>query len=207
MEHLEIDGATRVSVMRHGEVAGRPHVFRGALDDPLTPAGFTRMQAVISRLSQPQFDRIATSPLIRCAAFAQEYCTKHGISLDTNAAFAELSFGAWEGLTPEEAANRDPDAYRQFRQSAGQSAPPGGESADRLRRRVTLAWQEWLADANGGHRLLVTHAGVMRALLVELLGLPPNHIYRIALPETAHFTVSILPGAAPVLLALNSCAD
>ena len=64
-----------------------------------------------------------------------------------------------------------------------------------------------LADARGGHRLLVTHAGVMRALLMDLVGLDPAHAYRIALPETAHFQVSILAGEAPVLLNLNSCAD
>jgi hypothetical protein len=46
----------------------------------------------------------------------------------------------------------------------------------------------------------------MRALLMELVGLEPAHVYRIALPEAAHFQVSVLPGEAPVLLNLNSCA-
>jgi alpha-ribazole phosphatase len=83
---------------------------------------------------------------------------------------------------------------------------PEGESVTDLRKRVRQGWQDWLADAKGGHRLLVTHAGVMRALLMELIGLDPAHAYRIALPEAAHFQVSVLPGEAPVLLNLNPCA-
>ncbi len=211
-----IEGAIRVTVLRHGEVAGRPHVYRGMLDDPLAPAGLARMRVVAEWLANPPFDRVASSPLARCADFARIFCAERGLPLDLLPAFAELDFGAWEGLSPDQAAQRDPEAYSHFRQSAGRVAPPGGESVDRLRRRVSQGWHDWLGEFDrpktdqgvaGGHRLLVTHAGVMRALLMELIGLPIDHIYRIALPEAAHFTVSILPGAAPVLLAINSCAD
>jgi broad specificity phosphatase PhoE len=194
-------------VLRHGEVAGRPHVMRGRLDEPLTPAGLARMATVAERLGVPPFDRVASSPLVRCAAFARGYCADRGLPLEVLPAFAELDFGAWEGLTPDETVAGDPEAYRRFLAAAGEAAPPHGESVAALRRRVAQGWAAWLAGADGGHRLLVTHAGVMRALLMELFGLPASHVYRVALPEAAHFTVSVLPGAAPVLLDLNRCAD
>jgi len=75
-----------------------------------------------------------------------------------------------------------------------------------LQTRVASGWDAWLHNSPGGHRLLVTHAGVMRALLMRLLGMPHSHAYRIALPEAAFFQVSIMAGEAPVLLGLNSCA-
>ncbi len=198
-----IAGATRITLLRHGEVDGRAHVFRGTLDDPLTPAGLARMKRSAENLAHPAFDRVASSPRMRCAAFAREYCAARALPLDVLPAFAEVDFGVWEGLTPDEASLRDPEAYRHYRLSGGREAPPCGESLDRFRRRVVTGWGDWLDDADGGHRLLVTHAGVMRVLLMELIGLPIDHLYRIALPEAANFTVSILPGSAPVLLGLN----
>ena len=197
---MAIEGATVVTVLRHGAVEGRPFVYRGRQDDPLSDLGWRQMAAVIE--AAPPFDAIASSPLQRCRAFARQLAERQGVPLHVSAAFQEIAFGEWEGLTTEEAAQRNPFEHPLFR--AGSAAAPGGESLGQLRRRVLAGWQEWLADSMGEHRLLVTHAGVMRALLSELLGLPASHVYRIALPEAAHFRVSLLAGAAPVLLSLNS---
>ena len=129
-----------------------------------------------------------------------------GVPLTVLEGFRERSFGAWEGLTSEEAGLSTPQAFRHFQESDGQTAPPGGESVDEVRGRVQAAWAGWVRGAVGGQRLLVTHAGVMRVLLMDLIGLPAHHAWRIALPEAAHFQVSLLEGHPPVLLNLNSCA-
>ena len=201
-----IDGATRVTVLRHGAVAGRPHVCRGALDEPLSALGWRQLEAVTRawRDAASRFDAVASSPLSRCRAFAEVYARDAGLPLRVDDAFREIAFGAWEGLTVEQAAARDPALYRQFR--AGGAAAPGGEHAEAFRARVVAGWQAWLAEATGERRLLVTHAGVMRVLLAHLLELPPAMVWRIALPEAAHFQVSLLAGETPVLLALNACA-
>ncbi|MBI5329817.1 MAG: histidine phosphatase family protein [Betaproteobacteria bacterium] len=195
---------TLVTVLRHGQTAGRAHVFRGAQDDPLSDAGRAAMAAALTRLDAPPCDRIAASPRTRCREAAAHHAQTRGVPLTLLEGFREMAFGAWEGLTPDEAALRDPELYARFRDHA--CAAPGGESLAGLRARVATAWQDWLADADGGHRLLVTHAGVMRALLMDLIGLPEGHVWRIALPECGHFRISHLAGHAPVLLHLNACA-
>jgi alpha-ribazole phosphatase len=201
---MAIEGATLVTVLRHGAVQGRPFVYRGRQDDPLSELGWQQMETVVA--TAPPFTAIATSPLQRCQAFARHLAERHGVPLHVSPAFQEMAFGEWEGLTAEQAARRNPDEHARFRASAGTVAAPGGETMPEMSRRVRAGWQAWLSDANGGHRLLITHAGVMRALLTELLGLPVSHAYRIALPEAAHFRVSLLAGEAPILLSLNSCA-
>jgi broad specificity phosphatase PhoE len=199
-----IAGATLVTVLRHGVVAGRPYVYRGALDESMTQAGLRQVQAAAERLAP--FARIASSPSRRCLDFARAYAAEHAVRLDVIESFREMAFGDWEGMTPDAAARLNPELHRLFCASPGSVAPPGGESVPQLQARVGAAWDAWLHDSAGGHRLLITHAGVMRALLMQLLGLPLAHAYRIALPEAAHFQVSVMAGEAPVLLALNSCA-
>lgn len=205
---MTIEGATVVTVLRHGAVEGRPFVYRGRQDDPLSELGWRQMEAAtqVGYRGRGPLLRVATSPLQRCRVFAQHLAERHGVPLHVSPAFQEIAFGDWEGLTPEEAAKRDPLEHAAFSAAAGRVAPPGGEHLDQVRERVRAGWEAWLADARGGQRLLVTHAGIMRALLIELLGLPATHVYRIALPEAAHFQVSLLAGEAPILLSLNACA-
>lgn len=206
---MEIEGATVVTVLRHGAVAGRPFVYRGRQDDPLSELGWKQMENAVGA-GLPAINTIASSPALRCQAFAQHLADRHGLPLRVSPAFQEIAFGEWEGLTPDEAARRNPIEHARFRESAASSATsaaaPGGENLMELCDRVRAGWEAWLADSRGGRRLLVTHAGVMRALLIELLGLPASHVYRIALPDAAHFQVSLLAGEAPILLSLNSCA-
>jgi broad specificity phosphatase PhoE len=194
----------RVTVLRHGEVAGPAHVFRGRSDPPLTTRGYEQMHRV---LGETRFDVVASSPLQRCRVFAEALAAEQGIACQVLADLRELDFGDWEGLSGAEVAERDPVAYQKFRSRGDDCAAPGGERIVDFRRRVLAAWQGWLVDAAGGQRLLITHAGVMRILLQHVLELPAASLYRIALPEAAQFQVSLLAGEAPVLLNLNPCAD
>lgn len=163
------------------------------------------MHAVLQRLDLSDVDGIASSPRRRCAAFARTWAQRQGLCVEIHESFREMSFGIWEGLTPAEAAQQNPAEFALFHQPEG-AAAPGGESLSMLHARVMAGWSAWLGDAHGGHRLLVTHAGVMRVLLMTLMGMPATHLWRIALPEAAHFQVSLLSGHAPVLLSLNACA-
>lgn len=192
-----------VTILRHGAVEGRAHIFRGALDDALSVQGASQMQQALLRYADEKFDAIATSPLRRCHDFAATLAEQHGAPLQVISEFSELSFGDWEGLTPDEAAVRDPDVHQKFRDSLGVQPPPGGESLTALRARVAQGWQHWIARDTGNHRLLVTHAGVMRALLMELFAFTPAQAFQIALPEAACVRVSHLHDHEPFLLSVN----
>lgn len=196
-----------MTILRHGAVEGRAHIFRGALDDALSVQGAAQMQQALlprSDMKSPEkFSAIASSPLRRCHDFAAMLAAQHGVPLQVMPAFRELSFGDWEGLTPDEAAEHDPDAHRNFRDSYGEHASPNGESLAALRTRVVQGWQGWITQDIGTNRLLVTHAGVMRALLIELFSYTPAQAFQIALPEAACMRISWLDGHPPFLLSLN----
>ena len=197
---MKIPGAIVITVLRHGECVGRNAVFRGRTDDPLSEKGWAQMRAAGAHL--PPFDSISSSPLLRCRAFAAEFAAARGLPLHIEDGFRERDFGAWESLSADEVAARFP-THGDPRLDPYGNAPEGGEAYPDFRARVEAVWAEWTARLVPGQHLLIAHAGIMRALLVQLLGLPPENLYRLSLPNAGHFTVSLLPGHAPVLLALN----
>jgi broad specificity phosphatase PhoE len=80
----------------------------------------------------------------------------------------EISYGAWEGLTGDELALRDPDAVAAREAAKWEFLPPGGESYRHVSDRVDL----WLATLERP-TLVVAHGGVGRVLRARVLGVDP----------------------------------
>ena len=189
--------------LRHGEVAGPAHVYRGRSDTPLTPRGREQMHAALAVL--PEWGAIVSSPARRCLDFAREAAVARALDCSVDAEWQELDFADWEGLRPDEAADRDANAHAAFVRDPRRHAPPGGETLDALDARVGAALAR-LGETARAPTLVVTHAGAMRAVLAQVLGLADSHRARIALTPGSHFVISWLAGAPPLLLSLR-CAD
>lgn len=91
----------------------------------------------------------------------------------------EIEFGRFEGLTFAEAEARDPATWREWMEHPGAVRFPGGECWDEVRARA-LAALEAIAAAHAGEVVaVVTHGGVIRALLSEALALPAERTFRM----------------------------
>ena len=158
---------TRILLVRHGEsVLGAQGRYAGRLDPPLTSKGrrqILRLRARVRRLSP---GRIYSSDLRRCRETAEILASGRPVAYST--ALRELSFGAWEGLTYDQVLRRDSSRYRRWLEDPRQAAPPRGERVQHLARRV----RAFVARLPRTRRpvLLVTHGGVIRALLSPGLG-------------------------------------
>ena len=131
----------------------RPHVAPGIC------YGRTDLGAPIAPLpALPPFDSVATSPLRRCRLLAEAL---HPAPL-VDPRLAEMDFGAWEGLAWDAVPRAGLDAWAADFLHA---RPHGGESVAMLRARIRDAMAEHRAAAGAGTRLLVTHAGVIKAAL------------------------------------------
>lgn len=189
--------------LRHGEVAGAAHVYRGRSDAPLTPRGREQMHAALAAM--PAWGSIVSSPARRCLDFAREIAAERGMACRVDPDWQELDFGAWEDLRPDEAAARDAAAHAAFVRDPRRCAPPAGETLDALDARVAAALDR-LGERARAPTLVVTHAGAMRAVLAQVLGLTDAHRARVALTPGSSFVVSWLAGVPPLLTALR-CAD
>ncbi len=90
-----------------------------------------------------------------------------GAALELNPRLRELDIGDWEGLTRDEIASASGEVLRRFDARDPDVRPGGGETLRELdQRAVSIAAN--LVGAYRGRRLaVVTHLGVLRALLGE----------------------------------------
>ncbi|GAA5131122.1 histidine phosphatase family protein [Alloalcanivorax gelatiniphagus] len=162
---------TWFDLLRHGEPDGGPK-YRGHRDDPLSPLGWRQMQAAIG--ADDRWDHILTSPLRRCREFAERLAAERGLPCTVVDGFKEISFGAWEGLTTEQVAERFGDGQARFWSDPERHGPEGGEPILDFHRRIGQTWAHWREALAGQRVLLVCHGGVIRMTLAHVMGLPPG---------------------------------
>jgi broad specificity phosphatase PhoE len=153
----------------------------------------------------PPWGAVVSSPARRCRDFACAAAAERGIDCSVDADWRELDFGTWEALRPDEAAARDAAAHAAFVRDPRRDSPPGGETLDALDARVGAALSR-LGETARAPTLVVTHAGAMRAVLAQVLGLTDLYRARVALTPGSSFVVSWQVGEPPLLMALR-CAD
>lgn len=170
---------TVIDLIRHGEPVGG-HKLRGALNDPLSELGWRQMQASVEN-TQP-WQSIITSPLSRCHDFAMKLSTQLELPIAVNEQFKEINFGAWEGLSIKELMEKEPKALRNYWQNPDDHAPEGSEQMKDFLERIHMAWDLLIESERGKHNLLVCHGGVIRAIIMRVLGMPKEHLWNIDVP-------------------------
>lgn len=173
---------TTIDMIRHGEPVGGKR-YRGQIDDPLSDKGWAQMRAAVGE--HCPWDAIISSPLKRCAAFAEELSAHHRLPLTLDARLMELGFGDWEGKTAAELMAEDPECLMNFWREPLKHTPPGAETLQEFAARINAAWQELMSKYAGRHVLIVGHAGQMRMVLSQVLCMPIEAMFRIQVENAA----------------------
>lgn len=121
---------------------------------------------------------VFTSPSARCRAPASLLARRWGAALDVDDRLYELDFGAWEGVPWAELHGKA--AFEAWARDWKTGSPPGGEPLSLLEARV-LSW--WAEAKSCGPAVLVGHAGVLRALLVQRRGLSWEEAMALEVPH------------------------
>lgn len=174
--------ATRLLLLRHGQTelsVGRRYSGRG--NAALTELGRQQADAAARYIAQRGgIAAVLSSPLQRCYDTATTVGKALGLDVSVDDDLIETDFGAWEGLTFAEAADRDPELHRRWLRDTS-TAPPGGESFDSVHRRVLRA-RDRIVDEHGGTTVLVvSHVTPIKMLLRVALDAGPGILYRLHL--------------------------
>lgn len=146
--------------LRHPKPKVAPGTCYGRLDVGLTESAAAEIASAIRRL--PPLKTVVTSPAQRCTRLAEAAARFLNARLSADARLWELDFGAWEGLAWQRINRAESDPWSA---DPWNISPPGGETFNALHQRVADA----LADLPD-NALVVTHAGVIRAARMILLG-------------------------------------
>ena len=161
-----------LAVVRHGRTAwnadGR---FQGQTDVPLDDTGRAQAASLAESMRAERFDRAVSSDLSRARETAQIVLGAHAGTLVTDVVWREMRFGVWEGLAWPEIVARDPRLAEDAEAKPKFYTPEGGEAFDDVCARVEIGLRALDAQlGDGASVLLVTHAGVLHAMLRVILG-------------------------------------
>ncbi|MFL1415981.1 alpha-ribazole phosphatase family protein [Pseudomonas fildesensis] len=177
-----------LDLLRHGEteLGGG---LRGSLDDALTEKGWAQMRAAV--LERGPWDRLVSSPLQRCARFAEELGTQLNLPVSLEKDLQELHFGAWEGQSATALMEIDAEGLGLFWADPYSFTPPEGEPVSDFSDRVLDAVSR-LHRAYAGQRvLLISHGGVMRLLLAQARGLPREQLLNVEVGHGGLFSLRV----------------
>ncbi|VVN37319.1 Adenosylcobalamin/alpha-ribazole phosphatase [Pseudomonas fluorescens] len=178
----------RLDLLRHGEteLGGG---LRGSLDDALTDTGWAQMRAAV--VEQGPWDRLISSPLQRCARFAETLGAQLNVPVLLDKDLQELHFGAWEGQSAAALMETDAEALGLFWADPYAFTPPQGERVADFSHRVLAAVERLHAAYAGERLLLISHGGVMRLLLAQARGLPRERLLNVEVSHGAMFSLSV----------------
>ncbi|TSE01085.1 bifunctional RNase H/acid phosphatase [Skermania sp. ID1734] len=193
---------TRMLLLRHGQTElSVQRRYSGRGNPPLTDIGRGQAKSAAQHLARKgHIAAVVTSPLDRARTTAAAVAEMLDVELYPMEALTETDFGAWEGLTFAEAAQRDPELHARW---LGDTSvrPPGGESFDEVRVRVTEARDAIAGRYGATNVVVVSHVTPIKTLLQLALDVGPSLLYRLHL-DLASLSIAefYADGAAAVRL-------
>lgn len=191
---------TTIYLIRHGDVAGNSgahRTFAGARDLELTARGLLQVGAIATRMEGVHLDAVYASTLQRAWRTADAIAASHDLPVTRLAAWNEVNYGEWEGLSEAEIAASYGDLWRARVADPWKIAPPGGESYLMLWRRLAPAWNQITREHQNQSIAIVGHNGSLRVLLCELLGAPPSNARRLHIGNCSLTKVNVESADAP----------
>ncbi|MGV6808461.1 MAG: histidine phosphatase family protein [bacterium] len=180
--------------MRHGAIQ-TPHLFAASEHEPLSTIGWQQMLESSNKNQQSygQWTQLISSPALRCASFARHLNQKTQIPLHIQAACQEMNFGDWQGQPSKIIWEAHQAQLQQLWQEPLAFVAPNGESMLQFQKRIQVFWQQLIAQYHhkhikNNHLLIITHAGVIRLLISELLAVPQTKSLSIQLNHACYLT-------------------
>jgi alpha-ribazole phosphatase len=163
-----------IYLIRHTKTDTIKGLCYGQTDVVLADSFLEEAHQLQQKLPEIKPNRLVfSSPLTRCVQLAEKLSDK----LTIDARLSELDFGDWENTRFDDI---DADVLLHWTDNFVFVAPPNGESFIDLCQRAGSFWQDVVHGMKPAvdQVLIITHAGVIRALLAHILKLPPANAFQ-----------------------------
>jgi len=196
----------RCYLVRHAQtIWNHENRIQGHSNPPLSELGVEQARRVGEYFASHRVGVLYTSHLARSVQTAQAIASQTGLTPLVEPALAEINLGSWEGLTPEEVDARFAGAYQQWRVTPSKVTIPGAESLEQFRARIRNAITQILSTYHDdGELVIVSHGGVIAALLSDWLGADYDHLLRRLVLDNAGISALDRQTNPPQVLWVNA---
>jgi len=173
-------GAIRLLLVRHAAHARVAHILCGRMAGvDLDAAGMAQAERLAARLQREDPVAVHSSPQPRARQTATPIARRFGLSVAPAPALDEIDCGDWTGRDFGTLAE-DP-LWRRWNECRSSVRPPGGTETMAQVQARALGFARGLGaqHAAGGAVVAVSHADVIKAVLLGVLGLPLDAHWRI----------------------------
>jgi broad specificity phosphatase PhoE len=189
---------TMFYLVRHGAHGLVDRVLVGRMPGvSLSEAGREQARRIASILSGERITALQSSPQPRAQETAHPMAERLGLPIQIASAIDELDAGTWTGQ-PFAALTNDP-LWRLWNHSRGTARPPKGESMLELQTRAMAHVNSIAAAAPEGRVAMVSHAEVIRAIIMNVLRMPLDEFHRVEIVPGSVSTVAIEGGNATIV--------
>jgi broad specificity phosphatase PhoE len=160
----------RLFVIRHGTTTMNvENRYRGRRDIPLDARGYQDAVDAARELSTAGLSAVYTGPLRRTIATAQIIADEARVpDIRILHGLINVDYGAWEGMTAQEAEIYDPVAFKLYRTDPNQALCPSGERLSDAENRMIEAMHLIGGRHQGETVAAVSHAVMIRLALARL---------------------------------------
>jgi phosphoserine phosphatase len=162
---------SRLIIVRHAESAlNLANRIQGHQDSSLTKKGLDQARRLARRIRRFHIDRIYSSDLGRAYSTTLEITRfLKRVRIVRDPKLREILLGDWEGMTPEEVDRLYERGYQRWKRKPSAMRIPNAEGMGHFKKRVVARVREIAKTNRGKTVLVVTHGGVITALLADWL--------------------------------------
>lgn len=169
----------KIYLLRHGAIQFfERKTYIGQSDIPLSQVGIDQAKAWHGYFQKKIPEKIFCSDLKRCVVTAKIIAGPFAERINIKKELREISLGQWEGIAVEDIQNNFPEQWELRGKNLKGFCPPEGESFSGLSHRVLPTFYT-LCEPSPDDILIVTHAGVIRVILAEVLKIDLDDIFKI----------------------------
>ena len=179
----EQSSPTRLLLIRHAQTEWNiQRRFQGHGDSPITEEGQEQLQRLKSRLAGLEFDVVYSSDLRRTIETSQMLSGKQRVE---EPRLRERGVGILEGLNLEQIMAEHAEEFRAFRSGDKDHQIEGGESLQIALNRAWTFLEEVPEKHPGAELAAVSHAGLIRLICKQILGLALDAPNFFQIPNTS----------------------
>jgi alpha-ribazole phosphatase len=169
----------KLTLIRHTSLQIEPGICYGQSDIDVSASFVSEVANTQKKLAEMTFDSIYTSPLQRCVKLAEALNLGNAIE---DARLKELHFGDWEMQAWDDIPRH---IFDDWAHDYANKAPPNGETFSQLQQRSIHFLQEIMQKHAGENILVISHGGLIRALLAHVLNMELKGLFRFTIDHAS----------------------